>query len=323
MSCPICLNDLSFNSLVLTVCGHVFCWDCLYKWVIRSEEEQEGDYDDLDHIDRSGDPHYVEVQLVAERRFKCPICKLGLVGIGNMGLMPMYGADKNPLQGPERTLSGSSSTQALSSLLQGGGASSTDSTESTDSSSSSSKGPLSAPPYRYLIAYYQRYIQVHFFGIESLDDSEVGFGRSKLYPSPSSGAPSYPSRPTASSSGASVSSVSSTHSSSSTSSSSTRSTSSSPPPSSSSPPPVPPRPSSLPSSSSPSFRRSTRPRYSDYINSYDRARSTVFGLPDEHEDDGGSGSSGLGSFDETQHYVSRVLLFGGSLVVLLLVLEFV
>lgn len=29
--CPICLDDIDVNNIVITKCGHKFCWDCLYE----------------------------------------------------------------------------------------------------------------------------------------------------------------------------------------------------------------------------------------------------------------------------------------------------
>jgi SNF2 family DNA or RNA helicase len=31
LTCPICLDDIDVNNIVITKCGHKFCWDCLYE----------------------------------------------------------------------------------------------------------------------------------------------------------------------------------------------------------------------------------------------------------------------------------------------------
>lgn len=48
LSCPICLDDIPEKEMTVTVCGHKFCWDCIYQ--------------NYKHNSQS-------------RQFKCPFCK--------------------------------------------------------------------------------------------------------------------------------------------------------------------------------------------------------------------------------------------------------
>ncbi|GMH73370.1 hypothetical protein TrLO_g1020 [Triparma laevis f. longispina] len=41
-SCPICFDPLS-SDIVATLCGHVFCWSCLYSWINPSSQNSESD----------------------------------------------------------------------------------------------------------------------------------------------------------------------------------------------------------------------------------------------------------------------------------------
>lgn len=59
--CNICLD--SANEPVVTLCGHLYCWPCIYKWLQRSS---------LDSTDQP----------------KCPVCKSN---ISNSSMVPLYG----------------------------------------------------------------------------------------------------------------------------------------------------------------------------------------------------------------------------------------
>ncbi|KAM7498710.1 hypothetical protein LguiA_023124 [Lonicera macranthoides] len=59
--CNICLD--SVNEPVVTLCGHLYCWPCIYKWLQRSS---------LDSTDQP----------------KCPVCKSS---ISNSSMIPLYG----------------------------------------------------------------------------------------------------------------------------------------------------------------------------------------------------------------------------------------
>ncbi|KAL7595338.1 uncharacterized protein LOC111914068 [Lactuca sativa] len=60
--CSICL-DLAQDPVV-TLCGHLFCWPCIYKWLHMPSRSQE-----------------------------CPMCK---ASIEEQKLVPLYGRGKNP-----------------------------------------------------------------------------------------------------------------------------------------------------------------------------------------------------------------------------------
>ncbi|TMW85376.1 hypothetical protein EJD97_023261 [Solanum chilense] len=61
--CNICLD--SAHDPVVTLCGHLYCWPCIYKWL---------------QVDRST-PR-------SEEKCKCPVCK---AHISNSSLVPLYG----------------------------------------------------------------------------------------------------------------------------------------------------------------------------------------------------------------------------------------
>lgn len=61
--CNICLD--SAHDPVVTLCGHLYCWPCIYKWL---------------HVQSSS--------LDSEERPKCPVCK---TNISNSLLVPLYG----------------------------------------------------------------------------------------------------------------------------------------------------------------------------------------------------------------------------------------
>ncbi|OIT01777.1 PREDICTED: E3 ubiquitin-protein ligase RMA1H1-like [Nicotiana attenuata] len=61
--CNICLD--SAHDPVVTLCGHLYCWPCIYKW-IQIESSTPG----------------------SEEKPKCPVCK---AHISNSSLVPLYG----------------------------------------------------------------------------------------------------------------------------------------------------------------------------------------------------------------------------------------
>ncbi|PON32230.1 Cdk-activating kinase assembly factor [Parasponia andersonii] len=60
--CNICLD--SANEPVVTLCGHLYCWPCIYKWL-----QVQNDSDELDQQN-------------------CPVCK---ANISHASLIPLYG----------------------------------------------------------------------------------------------------------------------------------------------------------------------------------------------------------------------------------------
>ncbi|XP_055802092.1 E3 ubiquitin-protein ligase RMA3-like isoform X2 [Solanum dulcamara] len=69
--CNICLD--SAHDPVVTLCGHLYCWSCIYKWL---------------QVERSGGPGSVE-------KSKCPVCK---AHISNSSLVPLYGRGISSLE---------------------------------------------------------------------------------------------------------------------------------------------------------------------------------------------------------------------------------
>ncbi|XP_059282638.1 E3 ubiquitin-protein ligase RMA3-like [Lycium ferocissimum] len=61
--CNICLD--SAHEPVVTLCGHLYCWPCIYKW-LQVESSTPG----------------------SEENCKCPVCK---AHISNSSLVPLYG----------------------------------------------------------------------------------------------------------------------------------------------------------------------------------------------------------------------------------------
>lgn len=68
--CNICLD--SAHDPVVTLCGHLYCWPCIYKWL---------------QVESSG-PGSVE-------NSKCPVCK---AHISNTSLVPLYGCGISSLE---------------------------------------------------------------------------------------------------------------------------------------------------------------------------------------------------------------------------------
>ncbi|KAI4322927.1 hypothetical protein L6164_022577 [Bauhinia variegata] len=61
--CNICLD--SAQDPVVTLCGHLYCWPCIYKWLqVQSSSDE------------------------SEQRQKCPVCK---ADISHTSLVPLYG----------------------------------------------------------------------------------------------------------------------------------------------------------------------------------------------------------------------------------------
>jgi E3 ubiquitin-protein ligase RNF5 len=67
--CNICLE--SAHEPVVTFCGHLYCWPCIYKWL---------------HVQISDDESNQEEQT-------CPICK---ANISQASLVPLYGRGSSP-----------------------------------------------------------------------------------------------------------------------------------------------------------------------------------------------------------------------------------
>ncbi|KAL8264375.1 hypothetical protein R6Q59_022505 [Mikania micrantha] len=61
--CNICLD--SARDPVVTLCGHLYCWPCIYKWI---------------HVQ-------------TDKQSKCPVCK---AHISNSSLVPLYGRGNSP-----------------------------------------------------------------------------------------------------------------------------------------------------------------------------------------------------------------------------------
>lgn len=61
--CNICLD--SAREPVVTLCGHLYCWACIYKWL---------------HVQSSS--------FESDKQPKCPVCK---ANISNSSLVPLYG----------------------------------------------------------------------------------------------------------------------------------------------------------------------------------------------------------------------------------------
>ncbi|KAA8526837.1 hypothetical protein F0562_008934 [Nyssa sinensis] len=66
--CNICLD--SVHDPVVTLCGHLYCWPCIYKWL---------------HVQSSA--------LESDEQPKCPVCK---ANISHSSLVPLYGRGTSP-----------------------------------------------------------------------------------------------------------------------------------------------------------------------------------------------------------------------------------
>ncbi|GAV86101.1 zf-C3HC4_2 domain-containing protein [Cephalotus follicularis] len=67
--CNICLD--SAHDPVVTLCGHLYCWPCIYKWLNVQNSFLEAD----------------------QQQRKCPVCK---AIISDTSLVPLYGHSKSP-----------------------------------------------------------------------------------------------------------------------------------------------------------------------------------------------------------------------------------
>ncbi|KAL0301170.1 UNVERIFIED_CONTAM: E3 ubiquitin-protein ligase RMA1H1 [Sesamum radiatum] len=66
--CNICLD--SCHEPVVTLCGHLYCWPCIYKWL-----------------------HVRSSSFESDQRPECPVCK---AYISTSSLVPLYGRGKSP-----------------------------------------------------------------------------------------------------------------------------------------------------------------------------------------------------------------------------------
>lgn len=66
--CNICLD--SCHEPVVTLCGHLYCWPCIYKWIQVASSSFESD-----------------------EQPRCPVCKSY---ISNSSLVPLYGRGRSP-----------------------------------------------------------------------------------------------------------------------------------------------------------------------------------------------------------------------------------
>ncbi|KAL6543261.1 hypothetical protein OROHE_010781 [Orobanche hederae] len=74
--CNICLD--SCHEPVVTLCGHLYCWPCIYKWL----NIQNTSFD-------------------SDERPKCPVCK---AYISSSSLVPLYGRGRSPSESESKKL---------------------------------------------------------------------------------------------------------------------------------------------------------------------------------------------------------------------------
>ncbi|KAF2591238.1 hypothetical protein F2Q70_00039774 [Brassica cretica] len=74
--CNICLDQV--RDPVVTFCGHLFCWPCIYKWTYSSNTSIQR----VDQYDKDESP-------------KCPVCKSD---VSEATLVPIYGRGQKTLQ---------------------------------------------------------------------------------------------------------------------------------------------------------------------------------------------------------------------------------
>nr|VDD05278.1 unnamed protein product [Brassica rapa] len=67
--CNICLDQV--RDPVVTFCGHLFCWPCIYKWTYSSNTSRQR----VDQYDKDESP-------------KCPVCKSD---VSEGTIVPIYG----------------------------------------------------------------------------------------------------------------------------------------------------------------------------------------------------------------------------------------
>ncbi|KAL1203157.1 E3 ubiquitin-protein ligase RMA2 [Cardamine amara subsp. amara] len=75
--CNICLDQV--RDPVVTLCGHLFCWPCIYKWTYSSNNSRQP----IDQYDNKKESP------------KCPVCKSD---ISEAMLVPIYGRGKKTPQ---------------------------------------------------------------------------------------------------------------------------------------------------------------------------------------------------------------------------------
>ncbi|CAA7050160.1 unnamed protein product [Microthlaspi erraticum] len=76
--CNICLDQV--RDPVVTLCGHLFCWPCIYKWTYSTNNSRRP----VDQYDKKESP-------------KCPVCKSD---VSDATLVPIYGrGQKTPQSG--------------------------------------------------------------------------------------------------------------------------------------------------------------------------------------------------------------------------------
>ncbi|KAJ1381894.1 Zinc finger, RING-type [Sesbania bispinosa] len=68
--CNICLDTA--NEPVVTLCGHLYCWPCIYKWL-----------------------HVQSDSLAPDEHPQCPVCK---VDISHSSMVPLYGRGQSQTQ---------------------------------------------------------------------------------------------------------------------------------------------------------------------------------------------------------------------------------
>ncbi|XP_057949307.1 E3 ubiquitin-protein ligase RMA1H1-like [Malania oleifera] len=66
--CNICLDFA--HDPVVTLCGHLYCWPCIYKWL-----------------------HFQSASLASDEHPQCPVCK---ADISHTTMVPLYGRGQNP-----------------------------------------------------------------------------------------------------------------------------------------------------------------------------------------------------------------------------------
>lgn len=66
--CNICLDFA--NEPVVTLCGHLYCWPCIYKWL-----------------------HVQSASLASDEHPRCPVCK---ADISHTTMVPLYGRGQTP-----------------------------------------------------------------------------------------------------------------------------------------------------------------------------------------------------------------------------------
>lgn len=74
--CNICLD--SAHDPVVTLCGHLYCWPCIYKWL-----------------------HVQSTSPVTEQQQNCPVCK---TNISHTSLVPLYGRGPSPSESEAKKL---------------------------------------------------------------------------------------------------------------------------------------------------------------------------------------------------------------------------